>query len=255
MLNHARTLLVNVDGTADGTACVAGELIDPAFRAVEYPSPLLKVRRALFGAAPDMHMLAYRSRQLLAAVHASPLAYHVTAFDPRITYDFTDETAVRPEAFAPVVSGSGDTTSVLLYDDPDAPDATGRMYHAFLVTAVAGTVTVERTTTPFSILEFSQDANAKIELPGCGVRVRLTAPGDQAWKVEITARPAKGLPQLAADASALGEPVYNYLFGVVNVEPFVTFRNLWFRNPALPPRLAGLVCAILYRSEQERVAA
>lgn len=254
MINHFRTLLMNVDGSAPLPEYLAEEVVDPEFKALDLPTPVDQVRRVLFGSDPDRHMLNVRCSQLLALVHATPLSEHVYKFDPRVTYDFRRPDLVTAQAWTPRVArvaGSG-TLSVL--SDPAPPDGTGRVHHAYLVTTDAPAVaTVERLTRPVSKVDFDFAPNDRVPLGGSGCDCRLgSAATGQAFKVDIYGRPRKDLGQLCAAASNLGEPVYNFLFGVTRAEPFQTFRNLFFRKLELPLRLSALVCALVYRSEEAR---
>lgn len=253
MLNHARCLLMNVAGGSAPAAGLPGEeLVDPAYVPVEVPPLLAALRTALFGAAPDRHMLNYRTRQLLAAAHASPLAAYVTALDRRVTYDLSRPAYADPAAWLPAVTSSGGTLTVA--GVPDPPDAAGVVAHAYLVTTAGGDVRVERLTRPAGAVVSPAAAGVKVPLPGCGASFRLaTADPGQRHRVDVYARPALGPSGLVAAASRLGEPVYNFLFGVARVEPWATFRALWFRSPELPPRLAALACALAYRTEEVRL--
>jgi len=256
VLNHARTLLMNVAGdAAPGT--VAEELVDPAFRPVAVPTPLAQVRRALFGADPDRDMLNFRCRQLLAVVHATPLAAFLTALDPRVTYGFDAAAAVDPAAWVPTVRRLRGTGTLTVLGEPEAPDATGRVRHALLVSVdTPATARVERTTRPLTADVRGYAANARVPLAGTGCDFRLAAEGSgQAYAVEVLARPRLDVGGLAAAAGGLGEPVYAYLFGITNAEPYRTFRALWTAQREVPLRLAGLVCALVYRSEEVRAGA
>ncbi len=254
MINHARTLLMNVDGSAPLTAYLAEEVVDPDYRAVDFPTPIDQVRRALFGADPDRHMLNYRCRELLAAVHASPLAGYVTALDPRVTYRFDDPAVVDPATWTPAVTPLAGAGTLTVLGEAAPPDATGRLYHKVLVTVTSpGVVEMERLTAPLSkpVLNFS--AGDQLPLAGTGHTVRIpSAASGQQWTVEVYARPRRGLVELAAAASGLGEPVYLYLFGTTRAEPYLTFGRLWRGAAELAPRVAGLVCALAYRSEEVR---
>lgn len=254
MINHARTLLMNVNGSAPLNNYLAEEIVDPEFKALTLPTPLNQVRRVLFGTNPDRHMRNYRCRQLLALAHATPLDEYLTGFDARLTYDFKSDTLILPDVWVPSVANVNDRGTLTVLGVPEPPDATGRVYHALSVTtASSGVATVERMTTPFQKVDFEFSGSDKIPLSGTGLSFRLgSEAGGQAFHVEVRSRPQKDLGQLARDASALGEPVYNYLFGLTNDEPYKTFRELWFRKEELPLRLAALVCAIVFRTEEVR---
>jgi len=250
VVNHARNLLMNVTGSSGLLLeYLAEEFIDPDYHSLTLPSALLTIRNVLFGAQPDRHMLNIRCRQLLGLTHSTPLADYLTKLDKRITYstEFTTLfTQVRPE----VVTLSGDGT-LAVYGESTAPDASGIVYNGFLLTVTGtGEVTVERTVYPFQKVVFEFEAGQRLALPSSSLTFKLssTEAGQTYCLYEYT-KPQKDLAQLAADLTNLGEPVYNYLFGVKLVEPFKTFKALWTRKQELPLKLGAFVCALVYRTE------
>lgn len=255
IVNHFRTLLMNVDGGAPsvGTgAYAAEEIVDPGYAAVALPNALRLLRVALFGPDPDRHLLNYRCRQLLSLVHASPLAEYVTALDPRITYGF-DNRAVTTQWGVTATAARGVAVPTFL-GTLEAPDAVGRVQRSYLITVPANnSVTVERLTPPYGQATVGVVGGQAVALPGSGLSFVLpgvTAP--QTYTVDTFARPARDLAEVAAGAAKLGEAVTTYLFGLADGEPFPTFRQLWFRKKELPLRLGGLVCALAYRTDTLR---
>lgn len=264
MLNHARTLLMNVTCPSPQAMLYPGdELIAPGFRQLALPTYLNTVRARIYGAAPDRYMRNYRTRQLLALLHAGPLEEFVLALDRRVTYGFDDEALVGNGLFLPRVTAvAAAGPPLLVTGSPAAPDATGRMYHSFAVD-VSGANTVGVTgrqpphlasTVPYAVGDGG--VSERIPLPGTGYGFRLRA-GDAntSWLVEVLLRPQRDLGQIAADLEGVGEPVLLQLFGVGREEPYLTFRNLWFDQRETPLRLGGLVMALVYRTEERRLAA
>lgn len=255
MINHARTLLMNVDGSAPFPEYLAEEIVDPAYRALDLPTPLDQVRRVLFGADPDRHMRNYRCRQLLALAHATPLSPYLDRLDARRTYAFASSAVVSPEPWEPKVTVVRGTGTLGVLGDVEPPDATGRMYHSVLVSVdLPAVAAVERATRPFqkTLLDFAP--SERLPLAGTGVDFRLASTETgQAYHVELLGRPRRDLGELADAATGLGEPVFNYLFGVTRAEPYRTFRELWFRKKELPLRLSALTCALVYRSDEVRL--
>lgn len=82
----------------------------------------------------------------------------------------------------------------------------------------------------------------------------LTAPGTliSRWTIETRANPAPALTTILPTLEILGEPAFLQLFGVSQNEPYATFKNLWFDHPLPTYRLAGLVLALIYRTEEYR---
>lgn len=72
------------------------------------------------------------------------------------------------------------------------------------------------------------------------------------WLVSVKAVPKPIITTLLPALELLGEPVFLYLFGVTDEEPYATFKNLWFDHHAPVYRLAGLTLAMIYRTEELR---
>lgn len=256
MLNHFRTLLVNVNDVGF-SGDVGEELLPPGFRAVELPTALQSVRRVLFGSSPDRSMLDYRVKQLLAVVHSSELAEYVTSLDRRTTYDFSSEQLVVAGIFTPTVtpvrSAPGDNLRVL--GAPSAPDATGKCRYDFVVRVVdTDSGRIEQASPEVQNTLFDFVPGDRIAFPGSGYSFRLTTNTvGQAWNVAIRLRPQKTLPTLVTELASIGEPALIQLFGIADDEPFKTFRNCWMQHPETPMKLAGLICALVYRTEERRL--
>jgi hypothetical protein len=73
-----------------------------------------------------------------------------------------------------------------------------------------------------------------------------------AWDIQTKATPIPILTSAIASLEMLGEPAFLELFGVENVEPYLTFKNLWFDHPLPTYRLSGVVLALIYRTEELR---
>jgi len=263
MLNHARTLLMNIDcPTPQGMAYPGDELIAPGYRALELPTFIDTIRMYLYGPTPDRYMLNYRTRQLLAVMHASPLEEFLLKLDPRVTYRFDDETLVGDGLFTPgVVRVTGAPTDRLtVTGEPAVPDVTGKTYHAYSVEIQdIDVVHVGKLQPPFqkAFLNFALDSNGvsgKLPLQGSGYSFRLNTTNVGAgWRVEILNRPRWSLGHIVGTLQKAGEPVMLQLFGVKREEPYLTFRNLWYDAKELPLQLGGLVAALIYRTEERRL--
>lgn len=255
LLNHARTLLMNISGDNDAAGYTCHELIDPDFRAVRLPAGLLRVRAALFGIHPDKDMLAVRCRQLLGLAEATPLLEYLRSFDSRVTYDFSKPVLELPaEPVTVAVRSYGTHGTLQTLGQPDPPDATGQMRYSFSVEVNEdATAIVTRINPPVQTTESVFAVGEAIQLPGTGMTFKLdsTATG-QAFTVDILARPTRDLAALADACASLGEPTQIALFGISTEEPYKTFRELWLRKKELPLRLGALVCALVYRSEEAR---
>lgn len=252
MVNHFRTLLMNVDGSATSGDYIAEEIVDPYYAAVPTSPELRAIRYALFGTDPDRHMLNYRCRQLLACVHASPLVEYVTGLDQRITYNF-DNKAITTQ-WGIVLADPKKADAINFYGELESPDAIGRVQRSFIVRVIdSGNVTVERMTPPYKINNNTISIGQPVVLPGSGISFTLhsvTAP--QIYVIDTYAKPSRDLSEVAKSLTNLGDSVYRFLFGVTQVEPFTTFRNLWTRQGELPLRVGAITCALAYRMDQLR---
>lgn len=72
------------------------------------------------------------------------------------------------------------------------------------------------------------------------------------WFVETKVTPDPILPVAIPALEMIGEPANLELFGFDNKEPYLTFKNLWFDHPLPTYRLAGIVLALIYRTEELR---
>lgn len=256
MINHFRTLLLNRDGPR--LIPDPGEEYVPPYRAVALSTALYSVRTRIFGADPDRSMLNYRLRQLLPIVHATPLEEYVLALDSRITYALDADDLVSPALYAPVVSklSGTDADTLTILGLPTPPDATGKMDHSFRIEPTgSGTVrvTVEQPGTRSSIIPFTP--GDLIPLPDVGYSFRLnTDNAGASWVVDTRNRPDAGPGEIVAGIDTAGEPVILSLFGAAPVEPYLTFLALWHEQDETPLRLTAALVALVYRTEERRLA-
>lgn len=73
------------------------------------------------------------------------------------------------------------------------------------------------------------------------------------WALETYARPDSAITTCLPRLEFLGEPFYLELFGVGNdVEPYATFKNIWFDHQNPTHRLGAFVLAMIYRTDAIR---
>jgi len=262
MINHVRTLLLNVDGSNNpGPTFFGEEYVPPEFKAVDYPSFIVDIREKLFGAEPDRAMLNYRLWQFMQVLHSTDdLSQHVEDFDPRVTYvDSKRIDLYNPVSFEPVVDQiSGVTAELFPQQGPAVPDQNGRVRHQYEVDILSSsTVRVKQETQPIRqeivSYTFADGLSSRINLLDSGWGVLLgTDSAGTSWKVEVRNRPQYDLGQLVASVAAVGEPVFLELFGLAPEEPMLTFKNLWETNKETPYRLGGLLLALARRSDEAR---
>jgi hypothetical protein len=259
VLNHFRTLLVNAPGAAasgpypraEADSAPGDEAVPAGFAPVRLPPALAAVRAAVFGDAPDRAMLAYRAREVLAAVHAAGMGGFALALDPRLSYDpaCRDAPLADPALFEPRAAAG-----LHFLGEPAAPDAAGRCAYAFRVDAGLGELAV----TPLSsageartyAVTYAGGLSSPVPLGLTGLSARAEVYGGPSWLVAGLLRPRLGLAGVVARAAALGPPL-EALFGR-RAEPYATFRALWEEHPELAPRAAALACALVYRTEEAR---
>lgn len=257
MINHARTLLMNIDGDGYG-GTLGDEYIPPSFASVDLPSYLNALRVYLFGTDPSRHFLNYRVQQCMAILHASPLVEFVTDLDSRITYDVNNE-----QLFARSNYELTDTDYLFFIDTLGAPDVTGRSYHKWKIRRLnATTIQVERQSpvAEVKIYEYTitDGLSNIIPLPGSEASFRFSdmLPTGFDQRIEGYARPERDLGEILANLLNAGRPYMLQLFSVGttrgSTEPFKTFYNLWRNQPELPYKLGAVLLAMIYQTEARR---
>jgi len=265
MFNHARSLLMNLDGDSVSQREVyPGDVIIPAeYRAVSLPSYLESMRQQLFGAMPDRAFLNYRVFQLLQLAESTELRNWFHTFDTRLTYRLDAITSVfSPDVFYPVVTpAAGNTAKLTLHGEGMSPDMLGRSRFEYSVEVTdVNTVTVTHVTglsgakTYVQVVELVEQLSPLIELPLSGYSVRLS--GLQLgnfWNIIGFLQPTSTLPGIETTLRQIGETNLVQLFGLAGTEPYTTFQNCWERHPDFAYRLTGLVAAVVHRTEEYRL--
>lgn len=264
MINHARTLLLNVTGKSNPRQEVGEEFIPAEYRPLQLPSFLQTIYRVLFGAAPDRYFLNFRARELLMYLHQTELADYVYVLDPRVTYwpeparPFYD---VEKRLVASQYSGVAAQPPHFrgnLFADP----ARGRSVREFdlRVTFEDGPWEARLSaldqpgalvTTP---LTFVDGLSQEVPLGHTGLFLQIPEPSmATAWTIYTRARPGAALTTALPILEVLGEPLFLELFGVSNSDqPYATFKQLWFDHPSPVYRIGGLTLAMIYRAEEIR---
>lgn len=257
MLNHARNLLINTPNTGFNNRVILEELIDPDYRAKTIPGYMAVIRRAIFGERPDRTMLNYRARQLLSLVHSCELEQFVLDMDPRITYEFGNDTLLDPNAFDIYVDQyQGSRNDIGFIGETWSPDKLGQMLFQWDVQYVGGDTTI-RLTSPFIETQvtpaFTAGLSNAMALPASPLYVRHNNIPAK-WTIKYVAKPTKDLGDLLLEIEALGAPTLFKLFGVgtdlQNTEPMKTYYNLWRNHYALPYRLGALTMALIYQTDK-----
>lgn len=282
MINHARTLLLNISPQQNNLQDPGAEYIPTGFAPVQVTPALTTLRRILFGTRPDRHFLNMRAQELLSYVHETELASHLAALDPRVTYwplavPFTGNTkavvSVEQEFGPPYllnVVGSFAANSGL--------GRASRMFHVALNAGSPNTLTVDydgiqeqislSTAAPFYLPEtnlrcsfaaatgaydkFAEFADTIVSEKYLGSNEGPAGDLIAWWLVQARATPAPVITSLMPTLELAGATVFLELFGIAPVEPYATFKNLWFDHPLPAYRLGGLTLAMIYRMNELR---
>ena len=259
MINHARTLLLNADGTTSpGSTFFGEEFVSPTFRELELPTYLNLIRERLFGSRADRSMLNYRGWQFMRLLHSMELEQFVLDLDSRVTYvDSLRTDLFTPETYVPHVNQiAGEPAELFIQDGPESPDLVGQMRHRYRVNILsATTVAVTQQSLPqgqvISDFTLTDGISERIALGDSGYGFLLSTQFPSAeWIVEVLNRPTFDLGQIAVSLETVGEPVLIQLFGTASEEPFKTFLNLWNDSNEVPWKLGGFLLAAIYRTDE-----
>jgi hypothetical protein len=257
MINHARTLLLNVSGPHLPSATIPGDEYIPEFEAADLPSQLGLVYATLFGEDPDCRGRVYRAAEYMKIIHASGYDSYVYDLDPRITYSTKNESPIvdgvadfRNTSHTAVVIGGREFGVTGTWADAGAD---GRLQHRWSITAV--TATLVSITNMRTGVSYTTELTAVKTLPGSDLRLTTTVtaltPGKD-WTVTYNARPQPSLGVITASLRTLPANVLFAIFGVATQEPFATFNNLFTQAPYMPQQLAGFLLALIYRLDAAR---
>lgn len=261
MFNHARTLFVNLDGGNGVFVDTPGDELIPAdFKKLTLPSYLENIRSQLLGVSPDRFMLNFRAAQVFRLIEKTELQEYVLALDSRITYSSQDNSLSDPTTYEPKITRVGlpDSAQLTLTGSPNSPDISGIAHYRYTITPDVTQVIVQRQVFPSVTdtipLTLTAGLSQTFDLPFSGYQAvvnTLSSGGN--WQVEGYNKPRMDLTQVVSERlSNLGEPTYLQLFGISDVEPYLTFKNCWKSHPDFAYKLGGLVLAMIYRTDEVR---
>lgn len=261
MVNHLRTLLLNMDGVVTPPSGYPGEeYVPPNFRSKPLRGPVALTYGLLFGSAPDRALLNWRLRSLLAMLHASELSDYVVGLDPRITYLPFNTQLIDTAVLGATITQLSGTQSLSIIGPRALFQAGNRIYFQWKL-EVLDLATVRLTqfdpvanTTTVVVQSYTTLGGLPnpITLPGSALQVAFTLGSGSAWTITLLAMPAQNLAGLLTNAlSGLDQASEDALFGVDPPEPYRTFRNVWDRHAQLPYKLGGLVLALGYRLNEQ----
>lgn len=259
MINHARTLLMNVSGASRPAATFfLEEYIPPDFEAQELTSYMQDVYNVLFGGASDKAFQNYRALQYTRILHSTEFVQYVTALDSRITY-LNDRSVVDASQAASIEPLNLLATANLFEVGAVATSSSvTQMLPSWQLEVLAALYV--RTTDEKSgrqldtAVTITDDLTSIIPMAGqinYGVRIQaLPALSVGAkWRITKPVFPDADLTQLLANLETV-ESSLARLFGAV--EPYKTFKELWKNNALLSYRLSGVLLAFIYRAEEVR---
>lgn len=257
MINHGRTLLLNVSGSLSPEDPYPGEQIVPEnFYARILTSPLRAGRAMLLGDNPDRAMMNWRLQELLTCIHSVGLADYLTFLDPRVTYwPFNNDLYLRFLAGPTATQTFGATQSLTFIRYQAEATPGDRIYLQWKLRVIdPTTVEIQSTNDAGQVVidtetySFDAGISTVVELPGAPLAVRFSQVTNTRWDLAWLLPPRRPLAETITEISSkLNQVIREAIFGDGNDEPYRTFQNLWDNNEQLPHRAAGLTLAVIYR--------
>ncbi len=254
MLNHFRTLLLNLPGREIDPSVPGEELLPLDYSPVTLPGGLLEVRQVLFGNGADAAMLNYRAWQYLTLVHATELEEYVLLLDRRITYDTAKRGMADLEYGSHVQQLAGEPATLSVSGQQSAAQG-NRMQRSWLVSVLSSSVATIVHNGLSTNVNYTTDADLSesIPLPGSELSIQFRPRVGAIWKILHLARPAADLPQVLTRLQNLSAEAGIALFSKAreegSQEPMLTFANLWKLHRSPVHKLSGLLCGLVYSTE------
>lgn len=257
MINHARTLLLNSDGSKRPAPSFFGEEYVPTtFRPLPMPSELVTIRRALFGSNPDNAGLNYLLWQYMRILHSTEFEDYVIALDSRVTY--LHARSLLDAAFGANVAENPEALQFI--GTPGLGGTDGRLMESWNITRAGSAYSIRNYRTNVSETHVPAVVDQATELmsmtghPDFKVRVFLGVAAVTTWDVEYLARPTTTLDPInrAAQVANIGTEADAFLFP--HREPYMTFKSLWEKHAHFPYKLSGVLLALIYLTEEIRRA-
>jgi len=260
VLNHIRTLLLNRDGTTDGIAAdFAAEHVPRDYTAVSLPIELQRIRRELFGYAPDAVGLNYRLRQFAAILHSPDVEPYTLADDSRVTYWPADNVCFGLPRGLQVEQIIGETVVNLLGELP--PSRSGRLLQSWQVSAEEDDLLdIQPEQLPLEGatvgVTWEESLSGALPLPGASpLAFRLSggvAASGTRFRLSLYNQYELQLADLPGRLSqVLTGEVLRVLFGSGTGDDAL-FRSWWFESDQLTRRMGGLLLALARRTDDIR---
>lgn len=262
MINHARTLLMNVSGATNPGIDFPGEQYVPAdFVPLVMPSALETGRRILFGALPDRCLLNWRLQELLTCIHACELDNYLQDLDGRSTYwPFNSSLLDQHLASPTAVQVSGADQLLHFVGNRRGAPLDDRIYLQWSLTvlnatAVSITSTDSRGNSRITAAAYTTSGglSSAVALPGSPLAVQFSDVINTRWNLTWLARPKRSILDVCNEAETrLHGDLRSRVFPIELGEPYQTFNNLWYDHDQWPYRLAGLTLSLAYRINESR---
>ena len=269
MINHARTLLMNIDGSSGFLRTPGDEIIDPDFKTRVMSGSMQAIRRVLFGSSPDRNMLNYRCRELLGLIRGTAMEPYITDLDRRVTYDLEDNQLFS--RISPSIANIGGHSHILtvgpqglvesdITTQRAAEGVYGMYSQEWAVSAGSNSISYTHTAPDgTSYAATSASGTFSLELAPSGLSVsHAGAPATTAWTVAILSRPTEELGSLLISLGNLGE---NYLADLFEIgdplskaEPLKSLYRIWKDHNELAYRLGAVTIALILKTDRAVVA-
>jgi len=255
MINHARNLLLNRDGSDEYPWDFPGEeYVPPTFVKRRLPSWLDRGMQTLFGSNPDRLFLNHRLRQIMPLLHTTELEDYILALDSRITYWPPVDDDLFDQVYGQQVDQIPGTWPVKTYMTGEhlADDGVGRTTIQWALEVVDGQyVRVTRQTPPATSelvpYTITDGLSSLIPLTGTGLTFRFhEADSGTSWMIYSRAKPRNDISDVLrgmADIMGVGN-IQNFLTSPN--EPWLTFRNLWYDSDGFAYQYGGMLMALIY---------
>lgn len=255
MLNHVRTLLLNVASAQAYPPGYPGEEhCPPGYARKSLSGPLGRFRALLFGPSPDRALLNLRLLQFMTLLHGSELADTLVLDDARITYlPLDDDSFVNLWLAGPKVTRlSGAVEGIASRQGDFRRD--DKLSWSWRLTADSSTQATiqwadETGSETTKVLTYSASSlTGPVILPGATTAFTFVSQASASWLIEDLARPVAGLADIARRTDDISAEMEEELFagGLDDAN----LRSRHRDHPELLERLAARLLALARRTAE-----
>jgi hypothetical protein len=228
VINHFRTFLLNQPVSFFVNALV-NEYIEDSFVQRDASPAVREVYRCLFGTEPDGTLLNYRFRQFSTLIRSVRMEGHVTRFDSRITYDFTDAQPFIDPIFTTVTQPE---TGLTVTVDSDG-------YHGDTVRHLLAVKCDTGSIVPIDEISYGFTVTGAYTAEISTLGMKLFAEQDGMWTIDHRVKPARSLEKIIDDSNDLSASILHGIFDPIEpITPeyrkaYVTVTDKIYRFVAL----------------------